>query len=179
MRKTLTGGGAALAALGATLALLSAGNDGAPAAAPPPSTVAASSAATPGTPVTTTAPPAPVAAPPTTPAPGPTSAPAEPPAPHIMNFAQGTALPTRQLPPQSGSTPVAPDADGCQHAYGAVNQCVPRSYPAGVADTPAAHCTWLIAHGYADLAVHGADPGGLDGNHDGVACGPGDPGVTH
>ncbi|MER5641341.1 hypothetical protein ABT095_30900 [Kitasatospora sp. NPDC002227] len=115
----------------------------------------------------------------TPPAPQPSRAPATTPArpaPHILDFAHGSALPTRTLLAPTDHTAVPADADGCQHAYGAVNQCVPRSFPVDVPDTPAAHCIWLLAHGYTELAVHGTDPAGLDTNHDGTACGPGDAG---
>ncbi|MGC0314122.1 hypothetical protein [Kitasatospora acidiphila] len=97
------------------------------------------------------------------------------PDPHILDFAQSPAA--HPMAPQSkrtDETPVAPNADGCDHHYGALNVCVPAAFPPGVGTTPGARCTWLLQHGYRDLAVHGRDDLGLDTNHDGVACGPGD-----
>ncbi len=82
--------------------------------------------------------------------------------------------PAKPLPTESSKEPVAADADGCDHAYGVINQCVPRSFPADVPATPAARCGWLLAHGMQALPVHARDDLGLDANHDGVACGPGD-----
>ncbi|GAA2151031.1 hypothetical protein GCM10009760_46030 [Kitasatospora kazusensis] len=125
--------------------------------------------------------------------------PPQPPAPHVLNFANEVQAPAQQAAtpeaspgrpsaaapaparqPAAGPTevPVAADADGCDHAYGQINQCVPRAFPAGVQDTPAARCGWLVAHGYHALAVHARDDLGLDSNGDGVACGPGDAGAA-
>lgn len=100
------------------------------------------------------------------------------PAPHVMNFAQGLNDPAKQppQPPQATSAPVPVTADGCDHAYGDVNVCVPWTFPAAVGTAPGAGCHWLLAHGYPPLAVHGRDRLGLDTDHDGVACDHGDAG---
>lgn len=99
------------------------------------------------------------------------------PSPHVLNFAQKLQAPTRPLPNLATRVPVQVDADGCDHAYGEVNQCIPRTFPAGVTSAPGARCTWLLAHGYRSLAVRARDDLGLDTNHDAVACGTGDAGV--
>jgi hypothetical protein len=59
---------------------------------------------------------------------------------------------------------------GCEREYGTSAHCVPSSYPPGVTD----RCAWLRAHGYEPLQVIGPDRLGLDTNHNGVACDPGD-----
>ncbi|TQF06702.1 hypothetical protein E6W39_36585 [Kitasatospora acidiphila] len=99
------------------------------------------------------------------------------PDPHIMDFAQSPAA--HPMAPQSkrtDETAVAPDADGCDHHYGALNICAPAAFPPGVGAAQGARCTWLLQHGYRDLAVHGRDDLGLDTNHDGMGCDPGDAG---
>jgi hypothetical protein len=99
------------------------------------------------------------------------------PDPHIMDFAQSPAArPMTSQSKPADETPVAPNADGCDHHYGALDICVPAAFPPGVGAAPAARCTWLLQHGFRDLAVHGRDDLGLDTNHDGVACGRGDAG---
>ncbi|WP_035795233.1 hypothetical protein [Kitasatospora mediocidica] len=102
------------------------------------------------------------------------------PAPHVMDFAQGLNAPVKQAPsqPQAAGAPVAATADGCDHAYGDVNVCVPWTFPATAGAAPGAGCRWLLAHGYPALAVHGRDRLGLDTDHDGTACDRGDAGAT-
>ncbi|GAB2746317.1 hypothetical protein [Kitasatospora kifunensis] len=99
------------------------------------------------------------------------------PAPHVMDFAHGLNAPAKQQPPQTAGTPVAVTADGCDHAYGDINVCVPWTFPAAAGTAPGAGCRWLLAHGYPPLAVHGRDRLGLDTNHDGTACDHGDAGA--
>ncbi|GAA1976368.1 hypothetical protein [Kitasatospora viridis] len=99
------------------------------------------------------------------------------PDPHIMDFAQGLGAHPMARSERTDETPVAANADGCDHHYGEVNVCVPSAFPPGVGSAPGARCGWLVRHGYADLAVHGKDDLGLDTNHDGVACGRGDAGA--
>lgn len=87
-----------------------------------------------------------------------TSLPKEPPRP-------------RDVPPRPSTTPRLPESvDGCDHAYGRRNQCVPWSFPAGVVDG----CAYLRDKGFGPLAVHGRDRHGLDRNGDGSACDRGD-----
>ncbi|WP_329560767.1 hypothetical protein [Kitasatospora sp. NBC_01266] len=99
------------------------------------------------------------------------------PAPHVMDFAQGLNAPVKQAAPQTASTPVPATADGCDHAYGDINVCVPWTFPPAAGTAPGAGCRWLLAHGYPPLAVHGRDRLGLDTNHDGTACDHGDTGA--
>ncbi|WP_327064849.1 hypothetical protein [Kitasatospora sp. NBC_01302] len=100
------------------------------------------------------------------------------PAPHVMDFAQGLDDPAKQPPPQADSTPVPATADGCDHAYGDINVCVPWTFPPAAGTAPGAGCRWLLAHGYPPLAVHGRDRLGLDTDHDGTACDHGDAGAA-
>ena len=66
---------------------------------------------------------------------------------------------------------IAEGTDGCDHAYGDPNMCVPWQFPAGVTDK----CGWLRTHGFKPLAITGGrDRHGLDRNGDGIACGAGD-----
>lgn len=77
----------------------------------------------------------------------------------------------RDVPPRPSTTPRLPESvDGCDHAYGRRNQCVPWSFPAGVVDG----CAYLRDKGFGPLAVHGRDRHGLDRDGDGTACGRGD-----
>ncbi|MDH6131489.1 hypothetical protein P3T37_000858 [Kitasatospora sp. MAA4] len=101
------------------------------------------------------------------------------PAPHVMDFAQGLSAPARRSAavPQAGGAPVAATADGCDHAYGDINVCVPWTFPAAAGTAPGDGCRWLLAHGYPALAVHGRDRLGLDTDHDGTACDHGDAGA--
>ncbi|GAA3137127.1 galactose oxidase early set domain-containing protein [Streptomyces echinatus] len=61
--------------------------------------------------------------------------------------------------------------DGCDHAYGRINQCVPWTFPK---TKQADRCAWLLAKGFGRLEVHGRDRHHLDRNKDGIACGKGD-----
>ncbi|GGK06966.1 hypothetical protein GCM10010123_40910 [Pilimelia anulata] len=76
----------------------------------------------------------------------------------------GRAAPREPAP----AVPVA--VDGCARSYGTPSQCVPREFPAVVAD----RCAYLRERGLANLPVRAGDPLGLDRNRDAVACGPGD-----
>lgn len=61
--------------------------------------------------------------------------------------------------------------DGCDHAYGTIDQCVPWTFP----KMPRAErCTWLKEKGYGRMEVHGRDRHGLDRDKDGFACGKAD-----
>ena len=65
--------------------------------------------------------------------------------------------------------PVEENFDGCDHGYGAVTQCVPWTFPAGV-KTEKQKCAWLTAQGFKTLQVHGTDRHKLDPDKNGVAC---------
>jgi hypothetical protein len=113
------------------------------------------------------------AAHPTASLPVPPSAVGARPAPHILDFARGLRGARLKLPKGPSHVTVAWNVDGCDHDYGRANQCVPWTIPA-----PAGHgCQWLAAHGFGPLKVRGRDRLGLDTNHDGIACDPGDAGA--
>lgn len=101
--------------------------------------------------------------------PGPTPA-TKAAAPHVVPFATTLTAPRRKPAPRQVRVPVKEGYDGCDHAYGDRDQCVPWRFPPGTA----AGCTWLRAHGFGPLAVHKRDRHRLDTNRDGTACGPGD-----
>jgi hypothetical protein len=91
--------------------------------------------------------------------------------PHLQPYA--LALGGAVHPPlASPTTPVVQPitVDGCDHDYGTPSQCVPLTYPAGVAD----RCAWLLAHGFGPMKVVGTDSEHLDIDHNGIACDPGD-----
>jgi hypothetical protein len=117
--------------------------------------------------------PAPVPAagsPPVPASPLPPPAPTRP-GPHAQPFAgQPGAVVRSAQPSPTAPRPVEVDLDGCDHDYGTAGQCVPWTFPAGVSD----RCGWLRAHGFGPLAVVGTDRLGLDTDHNGVACAPGD-----
>ena len=95
---------------------------------------------------------------------------ARPPDAHLQPFAGDLGGPLRTPGPPLAGVTIPAGVDGCDHAYGVANQCVPWSFPPGTANL----CGWLAAHGLADLPVHGSDRHALDTNRDGIACGPGD-----
>ncbi|GAA2481328.1 hypothetical protein [Winogradskya humida] len=89
------------------------------------------------------------------------------PAPYVQPFADQPG--TKDLTPQpSPTTPVKMPAfaDGCNHAYGNRNQCVPLKFPPGTTDK----CTWLKKHGFKNLTVQGKDNHLLDRNGNHTAC---------
>jgi hypothetical protein len=93
------------------------------------------------------------------------------PAPYVQDFGSPSEG-ARAGPAASPTVTISARAnlDGCDHAYGTAGQCVPWTFPAGVSD----RCGWLHAHNFGALPIHGPDRLGLDPNHDGIACGPGD-----
>jgi hypothetical protein len=96
------------------------------------------------------------------------------PTPHIFDdFARDLRGPRWKLPKGPSHVNVAWNVDGCDHAYGSANQCVPWNIP-GPAGS---RCHWLAAHGFGPLKVRGRDRLNLDTNQDGVACGKGDAGT--
>jgi hypothetical protein len=89
------------------------------------------------------------------------------PAPFLQSFAGQPgvrALPRRPSPTAPLSMPAF--ADGCDHAYGDPNQCVPLVFPPGTANK----CAWLAAHGFTAVPVVGEDRQGLDPDGDRRAC---------
>src|SRR5262245_30151304 len=64
------------------------------------------------------------------------------PAPHILNFANKLSGVHMKLPTGPTHVAVPWNVDGCDHAYGAANQCVPWTIPG----TAAKRCHWLAAH---------------------------------
>ncbi|GIF69149.1 hypothetical protein Ais01nite_71840 [Asanoa ishikariensis] len=103
--------------------------------------------------------------------PGPTGPTGAPP-PLIHNFAdQPAAKPQAAQPSPTGGVRIAEGTDGCDHAYGDRDVCVPWTFPADVTDK----CGWLKDRGFESLQIPGKrDRHGLDRNGDGTACGAGD-----
>ncbi|MCW6009717.1 hypothetical protein K1W54_35030 [Micromonospora sp. CPCC 205371] len=90
----------------------------------------------------------------------------------VQDFAQqpGTKPQGPALSPTAG-VEIAEGTDGCDHAYGGRDVCVPWEFPASVTDK----CGWLKERGFKPLKIEGGrDRHALDRNGDGTACGPGD-----
>ena len=89
------------------------------------------------------------------------------PAAHVMNF--GSAPAAKQIHPRGNgkSIPESWHIDGCDHDYGAANQCVPWSIPGTTAQ---AKCAWLQSNGFGPLAVPGKNRQHLPENAEGDAC---------
>ncbi|MDQ7909611.1 hypothetical protein RB614_34335 [Phytohabitans sp. ZYX-F-186] len=96
----------------------------------------------------------------------------EPPPPYVQPFAeQPGAKPRAPLPSPTAGVEIEEGTDGCDHAYGDRDVCVPWEFPAGVTDK----CGWLRERGFGPLKITGGrDRHGLDRNGDGTACGDGD-----
>jgi hypothetical protein len=92
-----------------------------------------------------------------------------PPPPYIHSFADDpAAAPRGPLPSPTAGVRIAEGTDGCDHAYGDRDICVPWIFPSGVTDK----CGWLRDHGFESLKITGGrDRHGLDRNGDGTACG--------
>ena len=92
--------------------------------------------------------------------------------PHIQPFARQPGVePNAPAPSPTAGIEIAEGTDGCDHAYGDRDVCVPWTFPAGVTDK----CGWLKSHGFEPLRITGGrDRHGLDRNGDGIACGQGD-----
>ena len=98
--------------------------------------------------------------------------PVESPPPYVQPFAEqpGVKPNPSQASPTAG-VDIAEGMDGCDHAYGDRDICVPWEFPAGVTDK----CAWLRERGFEPLKITGGrDRHGLDRNGDGTACGAGD-----
>ncbi len=104
----------------------------------------------------------------------PAKAAAERAAPYIHDWARGLRDKPLKNPSGPRHVAVAWNVDGCDHDYGAANQCVPWSIPAAAGQ----RCQWLKAHGFGPLKVAGRDRENLDTNNDGIACDAGDNGVA-
>jgi len=102
---------------------------------------------------------------------GPTGPTGSPP-PYVHSFAQQPGVtPRTPLPSPTAGLKIDEGTDGCDHAYGDRNVCVPWTFPDGVTDK----CGWLRERGYEPLRITGGrDRHGLDRNGDGIACGAGD-----
>ncbi|MGN9910428.1 hypothetical protein ACTMTJ_23005 [Phytohabitans sp. LJ34] len=98
--------------------------------------------------------------------------PDESPPPYVQPFAeQPGAKPRAPQPSPTAGVDIAEGTDGCDHAYGDRDVCVPWEFPAGVSDK----CAWLRERGFEPLKITGGrDRHGLDRNGDGTACGAGD-----
>jgi len=103
--------------------------------------------------------------------PGPTGPTGAPP-PYVHEFAeQPDAKPNPAQPSPTGGVRIAEGTDGCDHAYGDRDVCVPWRFPSDVTDK----CGWLKERGFESLEITGGrDRHGLDRNRDGTACGSGD-----
>ncbi len=85
---------------------------------------------------------------------------------------QPDAEPTRRQPSPTGGVRIAEGTDGCDHAYGDRDVCVPWRFP-----VRRDRQVRLAAsdHGFESLKITGGrDRHGLDRNGDGTACGSGD-----
>ncbi|GIG90482.1 hypothetical protein [Plantactinospora endophytica] len=104
-------------------------------------------------------------------APDPTGPVGAPP-PYVQPFAQQPgAKPRGAGPSPTAGVEIAEGTDGCDHAYGDRDVCVPWKFPDGVTD----RCGWLRERGFEPLKITGGrDRHGLDRNDDGTACGAGD-----
>jgi len=100
------------------------------------------------------------------------SGPVESPPPYVQPFAEQPGVKPRTAQPSpTAGVEIAEGTDGCDHAYGERDVCVPWEFPAGVTDK----CGWLEERGFEPLKITGGrDRHGLDRNRDGTACGPGD-----
>jgi hypothetical protein len=98
--------------------------------------------------------------------------PVESPPPYVQPFAQQPgAKPRKPAASPTAGVDIAEGTDGCDHAYGDRDVCVPWVFPAGVTDK----CGWLRERGFKPLKITGGrDRHGLDRNGDGTACGAGD-----
>jgi hypothetical protein len=100
------------------------------------------------------------------------AAPVESPPPYVQPFAEQPGVkPRAPLPSPTAGVEIEEGTDGCDHAYGDRDICVPWEFPAGVTDK----CGWLRERGFKPLKITGGrDRHGLDRNGDGTACGAGD-----
>jgi hypothetical protein len=89
------------------------------------------------------------------------------PAPHVLTFADGTTGKKIAAKGTATSIPEPVHIDGCDHNYGAVNQCVPWTVPGS---TPQAKCTWLAAHGLGPLVLAGENRQDLPESAEGYIC---------
>jgi len=92
------------------------------------------------------------------------------PSAHIHSFADKLTGKVTGPGAKRQSQQVSPTVSGCDRHYGSVNVCVPTTFPATVAKTTAARCTWLKDNEYGTLKVNGDDPLGLDPSRNKVAC---------
>lgn len=101
---------------------------------------------------------------------------------HAGHAGHGTPSPAAVPAPKPVSDPASVLGDpaatgvlssGCAVGYGRVDQCVPARAPGGAVTT----CAYVLTVFPNGLPVTGRDPLELDGDRDGTACGPGDPGV--
>ncbi|MEV4617751.1 hypothetical protein AB0J74_03410 [Asanoa sp. NPDC049573] len=94
------------------------------------------------------------------------------PPPYIHEFAdQPNAKPRAVGPSPTAGVTIPEGTDGCDHAYGDRDVCVPWQFPSGVTDK----CAWLRDRGFKQLKITGGrDRHGLDRDGDGIACGPND-----
>jgi hypothetical protein len=90
----------------------------------------------------------------------------------VQEFAQQPGTGRQPLSPSpTAGVKIAEGTDGCDHAYGGRDVCVPWEFPAGVTDK----CAWLRERGFKPLKIEGGrDRHALDRNADGTACGEGD-----
>ena len=84
-----------------------------------------------------------------------------------MNF--GSAPAGKQIHPRGHAKSIKESwhIDGCDHDYGAPDQCVPWSIPGA---TPQAKCAWLQSNGFGPLAVLGKNRQHLPEDAKGDAC---------
>ncbi|MET8012655.1 galactose oxidase early set domain-containing protein [Streptomyces sp. NPDC005271] len=92
---------------------------------------------------------------------------------HTQPFADDpSAAPHAKKQRRAKAVTLGEGYDGCDHTYGRAGQCVPWTFPRGLARTH--RCEWLLVRGYGAMKTHGRDRHRLDRNRDGTACGRGD-----
>jgi hypothetical protein len=114
---------------------------------------------------------------------GTTMASARPQATLAVSAAAVNAVPSQHVMlfdndlPKTGAVVAAPPAkigfneDGCDHDYGAPNECVPWHIPGA---TPAAQCAWLESMGFGAVKVYGTNRQDLPENAEGYVCASGE-----
>jgi hypothetical protein len=88
------------------------------------------------------------------------------PAPDILTFDNGMTGHVADLKKGAVEVKVPWNVDGCDHDYGAANQCIPWKIPAPAGQA----CTWLRSMGFGALKVNGTNRQNLPENAEGYVC---------
>jgi hypothetical protein len=91
--------------------------------------------------------------------------------PTVKPYASKLSGPTIAPNPARAESPVPvpAHADGCDHRYGTINDCVPWNFPPEY-QTYERKCAYLANHDYQGVAVRPPDRHKIDPNKNGVAC---------